>query len=282
MARYGDTAINIWFSPSRRHFQMPTAIIVCRLANAFFIAADGRSRRENGDLVSDHERKIFSIEVGPARFAFAVTGTARFTPDNDAEDIVFNFNIEIQNAAQELAKIECADAIDYSDRLINLVNVSLKRAVENAQKAGKPVSYPSNPENYEDGSIVSVFLCGYYARWALGMVVKFFHREQRLAEPTKLTTIGVGNSAISGSKEVDNCLTLNDPRFAAFRFQLPASPSFEELAAYAKAYVAACNSDAGRAVDPILCPGIGGHVHAATVESQSGFRWIPGYEYPAR
>jgi hypothetical protein len=258
---------------------MPTAIIVVRLASAFFIAADGRARRENGDLVSDNERKIFSIENGPAHFAFAVTGTARFTPDDDANDIVFNFNVAIQNAALELATTRCADAIDYCDRLVKFVNVALKREVEKAQSAGKAVSYPSNSDGNEGSTIVTLFLCGYYFGGALGVVVRFFHREQCLAEPIVLGQIGLGNSVVSGSKQVDDCLGANDPRFAPFQFRLTSNPGLEELAAYARNYVAACSSDQGQAVDPIYCPGIGGNVHAASVDPLNGFRWIPGYEH---
>ena len=259
---------------------MPTAIIAARLVNGFFLAADGRSRRENGDLVSDYEQKVFSIENNASHFAFAVTGTARFTPDDDANDIVFNFNIAVQNAASELAPTSCADVSDYCDQLISLVNLSLRRKVENAQKAGKAVRYPGHSDQYEGCGIASLFLCGYYSGRGLGTFTRFFHRDQCLAAPMKLCRINLGRVVTFGSQKVDDFLSSNDPRFAAFQVPRTLNPDFRELAVGAKSYVAACDSEIGRVVDPVHCPGIGGYVHAATITPGRGFQWIKGFEYP--
>lgn len=279
MACFGGTAVEVLFSPNSTYFQMPTAIIATRLTSGFFLAADGISRRESGELVSDREQKIFRIQNDQAHFAFAVTGTARFTPDDDANDIVFNFNRAVQNAGRELVLSPSADVVDYCDRVINLVNETLKREVEDAQKAGKAVRYPSIPDQYEGSTIASLFLCGYYSGGGYGIVSRFFHREQCLASPMGLGLIELERLVISGSKEVEDCLSSNDPRFAVFQAPRTKTPNFRELAVRAKSYVAACASDVGRATDPVHCPGIGGYVHAASVTPGRGFQWIKGFEY---
>ena len=53
--------------------------------------------------------------------------------------------------------------------------------------------------------------------------------------------------------------------------------SFIEARGVAINYIHACESDAGREIDPIYAPTIGGDIHIATITPQGGARWMDGY-----
>lgn len=261
---------------------MPTAIIAAHTVQGFFIAADGRSRRDDGGVLRvlrEDQQKIFPICDDHARFAFAVTGTAQFTSEGNDTDIVFDFVSGTHTAADELRSTPCLDALDYCNRLAQKTSESLERSVVNARQAGKRVSYPS--DQGESGDLIALlFLCGYHHDTSCGIIFRFFHRNQRLARPETIGRLVIGGWTISGSGGVSRLLyDTNDARFTQFRSTHPAgNRSFEEWSAIARNYVSACESPAGLAVDPHLAPGIGGRVHAATVTAADGFRWVPGME----
>src|ERR1035437_9256523 len=121
---------------------MPTAILLSHMPEGFFVAADGRSLRDDGTVFSDTEQKIFPFEDERGCFAFAITGMVRFTPDDteDANDIVFDFNATVPKVASSLRTSVHRDGIEYSDRLASSVRESLKRSVEDARRAGRNVS----------------------------------------------------------------------------------------------------------------------------------------------
>lgn len=275
--RYGDAIVCL--CPTQRSFEMPTAIITAYTLGGMFIAADGRTRREHQGVLTvlnDDQQKIFHIADDRACFAFAVTGTAKFTPDDDDSDILFDFNAAVTDAANGLRHVACADALDFCNKLSTTINSMLERSVRNAQEAGKPIRYPSNSDQFGGEMIAFLFLCGHYSHIPLHIVFRFFHRAQNLAVPEVVQRLVVGNSIISGSQVVSSLLyESSDPRFAEFRFRpaIPGNLTFEEWATDAKNYVAACESEAGLAEDPVLCPGIGGHVHCAKV-TPDGFEWI--------
>jgi len=259
---------------------MPTAIILAHTTQGFFIAADGRTRRDDGGvltLLRDDQQKIFPICDDRARFAFALTGTAHFTSEGDDTDVVFDFISAIRQAADEMKVAAHHDAVDYCNHLAERINDLLERSVVNARQAGKRVPYPSNPSQFGNGMIAMLFLCGYYDRASCGVGVHFSHEDQQLARPER---IEFGASVISGPPNVGHLLyETDDPRFAAFRFTpLSRDPSVEEWTIIANNFVRACESQPGIDVDPELAPGVGGHVHAATVTARDGFRWIPGFE----
>jgi hypothetical protein len=43
-------------------------------------------------------------------------------------------------------------------------------------------------------------------------------------------------------------------------------------------YIHACESAAGRAIDPDRAPGIGRRIHIATITPKDGAQWMPSYE----
>jgi hypothetical protein len=111
---------------------MPTAIVMAHTERGFFIAADGRSRREDGGVVSihsDREHKIFNLSDHRAGFAFAVTGTACFTRDDDDNDVIFNLNAAVPEIAANLGAETLPDAFAYCARLVEDVNQLLERSV---------------------------------------------------------------------------------------------------------------------------------------------------------
>jgi hypothetical protein len=264
---------------------MPTAIITVNTPRGFFLAADGRTRKEEHGVftvLSSTQQKVFEIGDHRAHFAFAVTGTAAFSAEGE-EEIIFDFNKAIREAADGLTHTICADAMNYSQRLVKIVTKMLKDSVAKARASGKTVNYPSNddPQGQGHSMIVMLFLCGYYSQSPCHILFKFFHRSGVVAAPLICRIFRVGENMFSGSREVTERLYVtNDPRFAAFRHsaQNPADVTFLEWAAIAKGYVEACESSIGLALDAVICPSIGGHVHAATVTHADRFKWVPAFE----
>jgi len=278
MARYGDSIVCI--CPTQGLLGMPTAVIIHYTADGFLLVADGLSRCEVNGVFKPHrddEQKIFPIIGEQSKFAFAVAGTARFTPDGISDDVVFDFYSQVSRLAANLDRRKLRDGIEYCDSLSASVRKSLKHSTDAARRAGKKVTYPTKPDQFGGGTIAFLFLGGFYAGVPHSSIFRFFHRNQELALPQKIATLVEGESRVHGSQKVGNLLKSNDPRFAQFRVPLPAKPSFRQLAHAEKNYIDACASEAGRAEDPENCLGIGGRVLAATVTAKDRFRWIPGF-----
>jgi hypothetical protein len=114
-------------------------------------------------VLSDTQQKVFEIKDDRSRFAFAVTGTAAFTADGEAE-IIFDFNEAIPSAANALKVFRLIDATSYCERLARTVNKTLKDSVAAARANGKTVTLVSNPDPAGQGRsmIATLFLCGFY------------------------------------------------------------------------------------------------------------------------
>jgi len=284
MVCYGESVC--LSSITRGFLKMPTAIITAYTPQGFFIAADGRSRYQRDGawvIYKDDEQKIFRIADGRACFAYALTGTARFTAENDDADTIFDFNLAIPMVADRLRATPQVDSWSYCQRLAESVSELLGETVANARGQGKTVTYPDNLDvNFGGSMIAHLMLAGYYSGKPCQALFRFVPRNGNLAPVCELLQrFVVNDSRIQGSNEVARLLyESDDPNFSQFRFR-PSAPgmfTFREWALLAKNYVAACESPAGLAADPELAPGIGGRVHAATVTPGRGFRWIPGFE----
>jgi hypothetical protein len=264
---------------------MPTAIVTANTPQGFFLAAGGLARKETHGaftVLSEKQQKVFEIRDESAHFAFAVTGTAAFSPDGE-ENIIFDFNTAIPKAANDLKEAVCADVTNYCQRLAKAVNKMLRDSVVAARADGKTVTCPTNPDPSNQGHslIAMLFMCGYYFQRPYHVLFKFFHRNEAIAAPLIAHIFQVGEYTISGSNIVANLLyQTNDRRFSQFRHSLQNAEAltFLEWATIAKDYVAACESPDGLAADTQICPSIGGQVHAATVTTAHGFKWIPGFE----
>ncbi len=267
--------------------EMATAIIAASTPAGVFLAADGLSYGDDQGvftIVSKKQQKIFEITDERARFAFAITGTAAFTAEGDNK-IIFNFNEVISRAADALKPFKFQDATNYCERLARTVNRMLKESVLAAKASGQKVTLPDNPDmdGQGGGMIALLFMCGFYLQTSCYIAVKFFHRGGKLENPKTVLRVNLHQFIASGSGVVSNSLYSggNDAEFSQFRHHSVAHPltlSFEQLAEVAKDYVAACESPQGLAADPIFCPRIAGHVHAASVTLNNGFRWITGFE----
>lgn len=282
MVRFGSYG-NLFSLPPWDTNEMPTAIITSTTRQGFFIGADGLSRAEKNGVftpLTHKQQKIFPITDRRARFAFAVSGSAAFTCDNETE-IIFDFNQAIREAAARLSGGIYADATNYCQHLARTVNQSLKNSVLAARAEGRSLTYPSNPDPIGQQTremITMLFICGYYSRTSCNILFEFFHRSGELAAPLILKTLNIGDFSASGSTVVSNLLFgTTNPDFAPFRHvsvRYPIDLDFTELLTIARDYIAACESPRARALDPNICEGIGGHVHAAKVTQEGGFEWI--------
>lgn len=283
--RFGDFVADFFFlNPGT--LEMATGIIAASTPAGFFLAADGLSYGDDNGvftIISKQQQKIFEITDERARFAFAVTGTAAFTADDDNK-IIFNFNEVIHRAADALKPFKFQDATYYCDRLARTVNRMLRESVLAAKASGQKVTLPDNPDPDGQGRsmIALLFICGFYLQTSCYVALEFFHRGGKLEKPIAVLRVNLHRFIASGSGVVSNRLySSNDAEFSQFRRHSVAHPltlSFEQLAEVAKDYVAACQSPQGLAVDPVFCPRIAGHVHAASVTLTDGFRWVPGFE----
>ncbi len=225
-------------------------------------------RKEQGNvwtIFRDGEQKIFSVTGQSVCFAFAITGTARLSST-------------IPRIAQSIRTENFVDAVGYFRRLVEYINDSFRDSIADARQAGKSVAYPNYPDEFGPGMIVQLCLCGYYRREPYSVIVRFSQRNEIPVDAEVVRRLGVGDSAVSGSGEVSRLLfATDDPRFTEYRYTTR-NPTFEQWAILASKYVEACMSESGLAADPVLSPGIGGHIHAATVTLADGFKWIPGFE----
>jgi len=72
---------------------MSTAIVRTYTPEGFVIAADGRVRNEDGNVVRDQAQKIFPIGGNNIRYlAYSISGTAGI-PSRDATEVAFDFGL---------------------------------------------------------------------------------------------------------------------------------------------------------------------------------------------
>ena len=118
---------------------------------------------------------------------------------------------------------------------------------------------------------------GYYQGIPSRVNVRFFHENQKLAEP-EIVVSSLDGPEVFGSAIVSELLfDANNERFARFRKKWNTA-SLAGAVEICKTYILACSCPEALEVDKDFCAGIGGHIHVATITRASGFKWAPGLE----
>jgi hypothetical protein len=260
---------------------MPSAVFIVYTKDGFVIAADGRRRKgelESAELLNDDELKIFKVENPGRSLAYALVGTIGLGNANDPNDptpMVY-LSSEIESTAKALANKRFVEPSFYVRNLCRPAHDKLLKA-----KEGGLIKYPVNsPEdgfNEPGTTIARLFIVGYYEGTPVCFVVRFFHREQELGAlvPSPIP-FKPGQELGSGSDKVWNLL--NAPEENVFAKYRPKRPLRRELTTIAQAvkiakqHILACCDPLARSIDPLICNGIGGHIHIAEI-TPSGFRW---------
>lgn len=275
---YGDFPFPQHWPETGRNRKSMTAIVRILTSHGFVLAADGRGRDERQNIIRDDFQKIFPVLGRPLGYAVhGYTGVG----NEGTKDILIDIHNELENGVRSLARRNPADLIAYADKMVRPVYRALLKA-KNDRVLEK---YPGKAELDQPGfGILHVWLVGYHNGSPSEVDVRLFHRDQRLYKPVPIQQkIWIGyNPKTLGSLRVAQLLyESNDVRFARFRRTVPSRQvdlTLSEAIEVAKAYINACDSDEGRAVDPEVCEGIGGKIQIATI-TPSGFQWVPGFEY---
>ena len=281
MAFYGDVAMPEYWSAQNNQGEfvdMPTAIVKAYTSEGFVIGADGRVRQdETGIVVTDSTQKIFPIVESNRTLAYALYGNITITDTADHK-LVLDLASEIHKSVAAMSRRESRHDINW------YVSKLWPTAYESLLKARRDHNIGPFPDAADDrGIIAHVLFYGYYRDEPVEVDLQFRHESQKIVRP-RLSSLPVQRIErlpldIRGSKKVaDLLINSDDSRFA--RFRTPAMRlltrkrlSLSEGIEIAEKYISACDSDEGRAVDPTICAGIGGHIHIAAITA-TGFNWI--------
>lgn len=247
-----------------------TAISIAYVNDGFVVAADGRSRwnsESKPDLEaiksqSDTEQKIFYGEYKRQPFAYALSGAA-FNKNK-----TFNLVAELKRSVED-----SSNAKDLRSAVVN-IGECLNHSIATARADGRIPGYPEM-DTIIPGTIAKVFGVGYLQNQRPSLVfLRLRHEMQVLAHPQIEIQTPPAALLRIGSAEVVRLTDCRDPRFCAFyRPPLKLESPLQEAIEWARAYIDACCSPAALEVDPTVCEGIGGHIHAATITKHLGFQW---------
>jgi hypothetical protein len=262
---------------------MPTAIFRAYTSEGFLIAADGRARDEHGTILSDNRQKIFPITDSDRALSYVFYGVPRITDPTNESRVIVDLLSEAKAAIKSLSSSKTSNLRTYANKFTRL----LHRVLSDAGKNNKDIRlYPAMiPYTEEPGThvISYVFFDGYYRDNPGRVDAVFFHRNQQLHTPNLDRQLLQKGYRIDGSPRVADALLRPtfDQRLLAYR--TPAMSKSQDLTLIeateiAVSYIRTCDSDIGREIDPVLCPGIGGHIHIATITSADGFAWVKDYE----
>lgn len=250
---------------------MPTAIFRY-LTNSpgFVIAADGRTTDGN-----DEAQKIFEIKGAPA--AYALFGNIGIGDWRENSPIALDLGLETQKFVNLGCDKILNDFVGYAQDLADALYAQLLKLKDD----GVIPRYDGFLE-YGDGSltIAHIFLFGYSNSVPSEVDILFSHRDQVLRKP-RLQAYGFRQSnphawgAEGLFKRIFGFGFPRDPSLAKFRrLDIPSPPeeiSLKDAAIIGEDYIRACDSDEGRALDP-LCSHIGGKIQIADIEP-TGFHW---------
>jgi hypothetical protein len=257
-------------------FLSMTAIAIAHNKAGFVIAADGRSRfSENPSATlredeTNNAQKIFRSNVHGASVAWALAGQV-FNPEG-TWDLIQDTNsaFEVANAVPHIG---CTPWLHSFQQ-------ALREAV--LQARAKDLIAPFQPDLSKphelQSTIASVFIVGYFCNnRPSSAVIDITHEHGTLSDPLPMVlhaaVFGEKHNQYYGSREIAARWfgSRSDNRF--HEYYCDPGRTQEEALAHVIGYIKACSCELAREVDPVVCNGIGGHIHAASV-TPDGFRWL--------
>jgi hypothetical protein len=273
---FGDDPSPLW-PVDDNLFNGMTAIVLQYTPAGIIVAADGLSRW--GDDLSrdelarqgetDHEQKIFRGAFGGLDIAWAASG-AVFNRDK-----TFSLVCEITKALHAAN----SRSVQSFDSWLGAVADDLRRSVSDAQTRGLLAPFSENAalplDSQERFTFARVFMAGYFYDGKPSIAtIRLLHSNGVLTAPERLTQTPFMGIMYTGSAEIRKRYfgMHEDRRFFKY-FRTPG-----EGLDHAVGYIEACSDPLAAEIDP-LCKGIGGHIHAAIITPDAGFRWaIPPIE----
>lgn len=275
----GDCPPPQFWSPcddARIILDMATAIVRVFTSEGFVVGADGRMRDGSTKaIVSDNEQKIFPVSNPDRALVYAFSGTPLIIDDSTGALVVDMIDSIGKGVARTANTKSHHDITWYVSKLWKEAQDQLIQAKKSAD-IGPFQDYPHDP-----GIICHVFFWGYYRNVPVELDLRFTHENQKILRPLLFPTARFKQGwQIYGSQRVGELLVSRDQRFSA-NWTNAMDPRKQGLTLaegieIVQNYIRACDSDAGREVDPDLCGGIGGHIHIATI-TPSGVAWVQGY-----
>jgi hypothetical protein len=267
-------------------YEMPTAIVRIYTSEGFVIAGDGRARDETGRILTENQQKVFPIVDSNRALCYSMNGMPRVYNPADQGETLVDLVAQADQSGKSLQAGNPANLNSYARKFCRMLRNSLHAA--NRKNETTVRLFPTlNPYQSEPGShvILYVYFDGYYKGIPGQVDAIFFHRNQTVASPDVSKNLNLQPSyKVHGSLLVANSLLTPtfDPRLSAYRTAAMSKPlsqiTLAEAVEIAAQYIRACDSEIGREIDPVLAPGIGGHIHIATITPNHGFEWAQGYE----
>jgi hypothetical protein len=235
-----------------------TAVAIVSTKNGCIVAADGRSL-DAADLVNranDYQQKIFNARWEQSDFIYALTGSI-FSKKKS-----FDLIAEAEDAIQSLSAMHILDSSSY----IHQFAAKIMDAFERGKKEGRCPSFNETP----DGTIVRIFLLGYFGATRATLAVLRYHHHNQALLPFEFTIERPAPTRFTGSQLVANAIT--DGRLGKYKADIPFDSSLAEGEKCAKGFIEAHSDPLARGLDPVVCEGIGGHTHIAEI-TPAGFKW---------
>lgn len=259
MADYATTWHNQIFSDM-------TAIALVYTKAGLIIAADGRSLLERDPTHgTETQQKVFRGKIGAAEIVWAIAGSVRVGKFSLVDEV--------------MESMEHANAIDPQplgcSPWLDSFAAHLRKSVSKARDDRLIAPFTKNVSN----PFATIFMAGYFCNRRPSSVQMYLpHENGALLDPLPYKLVAASfserdHNVYHGSEEIIyrwNGLR-EDRRFLKY-FQ-PSGPTLDEGLAHAKGCIEAQRDPFALEVDPVICKGIGGHIHAACVTS-SGFQWL--------
>jgi hypothetical protein len=225
-----------------------TAIVSEHIPDGFVVGADGR--RKDGDLIaSDTTQKLFGVNMGKLRLAFAWTGNARLEDKNGRTLLDFKYLTD-----EVLQSVDMTSVNQFSD-VIQLFNERLLAILKGT--SGSPDIFPAN-------EVASVLFVAYFYDQPCKAEITVNRGQDTVFTP-RITALSVpapfGYRVFTGSQ-------------AAFKLSdlgLGLPSSLQEAATRVRDYIRLCFTHRD---PPLDCANpIGGHIHIGQLTPKQ-FLWI--------
>jgi len=252
-----------------------SAIAVVYTKSGIVFAADGRSRwgddstRDDSTTIFESERqqKVFRGAVGTREVAWGVTGSI-FNKDKSFNLIdLVNKTMSATNAFSQ----GCGPWVE-------LFTSNLRKSILAVRDSGiqVPLVENSSPDPNRRFILATMIMAGYFCNGrSSAAIVDLSHEDGELLDPLpyRLIATNFTGEYLSGSEEIRlRYLDVHEDKRLRHHFHVK-GPALDDGLAYATGYIKACSDDLAREIDPVVCGGIGGEIHAAAVKP-SGFSWL--------